>query len=439
MTSDDKNTVQFQLHPLRHAVTDELHTRTFEPLCAPARVAHFTAVCRENDNAHHERHLLRLLEYFDAPLPEQPLGQHYFADLDSLRLRWERHTEFVTYSLSCEQPFTDPFAQSPLDDLPADWLRELPGEVITVVLLALESRDMPQRTPEDLAELFHGNPVIGAEVAGGAGKAWSDLRIQNDNYGYVLVRDECLSPLQAGRLVKRVLEINTYRAMALLGLPVARETAAMLNLADQRLTEVARSMARIRTTEALSERNLLVELTQLATEIEAISAQSSYRFEASRAYSAVVEQRLAQLREQRIEGLQTFTEFLNARLAPAVATCVSVNERQLRLAERAARLTALLRARVEVSLQEQNRAVLDSMDRRARLQLRLQETVEGLSVIAISYYGLSLIAYILKGLTHYWPQLDPTLGVGIAVPFVVVLTWLLLQHTKRRLQEGHDD
>jgi uncharacterized membrane-anchored protein len=182
-----------------------------------------------------------------------------------------------------------------------------------------------------------------------------------------------------------------------------------------------------------TERQLLAELTALAAEIESVAADTASRFDASTAYYQVVRQRLEELRQQRIQGLQTLTEFLDARLAPAVATCTATGQRQQSLAERAARLTALLRARVEVELQQQNRGLLDSMDRRAKLQLRLQETVEGLSVVAIGYYGVGLIGYLLKGLAASgWP-VNPTLGIGIAVPLVVGAAWFGLTRTKRRL------
>jgi uncharacterized membrane-anchored protein len=136
--------------------------------------------------------------------------------------------------------------------------------------------------------------------------------------------------------------------------------------------------------------------------------------------------------------LQTFTEFLQARLAPGVATCLAAAQRQQQLAERAARITGLLRARVELQLQEQNRSLLDSMDRRAKLQLRLQQTVEGLSVVAIGYYGVGLVGYLLKGLEKAgWP-IDSTLGVAIALPLVIGATWFGLHWTKRKVLHDKD-
>lgn len=423
----------FREHPLRRTVAAELHARTYEPLQAPARVAQLAVMFGEEGPEASIEHLKGLLHTFGGAVPDR-FEQHYAADLGPLRLGWERHTEFVTYSFSRQGAFEHPFVGSPLDELPAQWLRALPGETIAAVTMAIEACDAPERDSDALTALFEGNPVIGSEVVAGSARAWSDLRIHSDGLFHILIRDCSMSDNQAGRLAKRILDINCYRALALLGLPLAREVSPPLSEADRRLALVASRMTTRGTPASPGfEGGLLEELTSLATEIEAITARTTYRFDAARAYYGMVQQRLEQLRQQRIEGLQTFSEFLDARLAPAIATCEATQHRQSDLAERAARLTSLLRARVEVSLQEQNRRLLESMDRRAQLQLRLQETVEGLSVMAIGYYGVGLIGYALKGLEKAGLPLDATLGMAIALPFVIGFTWLVLRRIKRRL------
>jgi uncharacterized membrane-anchored protein len=423
----------FREHPLRHTVTDELHARTFEPLRAPERVSFLAAVSGERGSGRNVEHLKRLLAHYGLPVPET-VDQHYWIDLGPMRLRWERHTEFVTYTFSKRGAFEHPFADPLLDELPQDWLRDLPGEVITATSLAIEPCGLPERSNEELVALFDGNPVIGSEVVGGAGRAWSDHKIHADGYSWILLRECGLSDNQAGRLAKRVLEINAYRGMALLGFPLARAVSAPLSDADRRLAMVAsRLSSQGASGQPAFENELLAELTSLAAEIEAVSARTTYRFDASRAYYQMIQQRLDQLRQNRIEGLQTLSEFLDARLAPAIATCESTQRRQYDLAERAARITSLLRARVDVSLQEQNRRLLESMDRRAQMQVRLQETVEGLSVIAIGYYGVGLIGYALKGLESGGFPIDAALWMGIALPFVIGFAWFGLRRIKKRL------
>lgn len=426
-------------HPLRRVVCNELHVRSFQPVQAPARVSHLAILCGERGSGINGNHLRKLLEHFAIPAPDN-LGQYLTADLGGIRLHWERHTEFVSYTFTQQGSFEHPFANPVVELMPAQWLASFPGEVVSAVSLAIESPQMPERSQDAISALFAGNTVIGCEVVGGKGKAWSDLRIHFDGYSRILVRNDSLSNAQAGRLIKRLLEVNSYRAMALLALPPARTASRTLADADRALADLsARLTGHMGQDLNESQGALLSDLTQLASQIETLAAQNSYRFEASRAYYGVVTQRLQELRQQRIEGLQTFTEFLDARLAPAIATCESVIARQRSLGQRAARLTGLLRARVEVGLQAQNRNLLESMDKRAQLQIRLQETVEGLSVIAISYYGVSLLGYVLKALSDGGLPINHNIGIGVLAPLVVFGAWLFLQRVKKRifLSSGH--
>ena len=110
------------------------------------------------------------------------------------------------------------------------------------------------------------------------------------------------------------------------------------------------------------------------------------------------------------------------------------------LETRIARAGTLLRTRVDVALEEQNATLLRSMNRRATLQLRLQETVEGLSVVAISYYTIGLVSYVLKATKNAGLSIDPEIGTGLAIIPVVASVWLGLRQMKKRLtREDHDD
>ena len=113
-------------------------------------------------------------------------------------------------------------------------------------------------------------------------------------------------------------------------------------------------------------------------------------------------------------------------------TCRTVSERQETLSGKLARAADLLRTRVDVELEQQNRDVLQSMNRRAKLQLRLQQTVEGLSVAAVSYYVVGLISYLAHGAEDAGMHLDPTIVAAISVPFVVAAIALIVRRIRRR-------
>jgi uncharacterized membrane-anchored protein len=240
-------------------------------------------------------------------------------------------------------------------------------------------------------------------------------------------------------MVQRLLEIETYRMMALLALPLAREIGPRIGHADQELLRVMDAMATA--ADIAAQRRLLDRLTALSAGIERDTAASDYRFGAARAYGELVDRRIAELREQRIEGLQTYREFMDRRFVPALRTCETAAARLAQMSRRLTRAGALLRTRVEIAVEAQNQEVLASMDRRARLQLRLQETVEGLSVAAITYYLVGLSDYGLRALEAAGLRFERDVATGVAIPVAAGLVWYGLRRLRRTLSrdEGRFD
>lgn len=424
--------VVFREHPLRDTLVNELHSRASEALEAPAQITHL-AVLTGEANEDVLVHLADLCTRMGSSPPAWG-AVHFTADLGGLVVRFERHTEFCSYAFIRRGRGGDlPFEKPALSVVPQDWLASLPGEVLAGVHIVLEARDEPEHSIEELSlRHFSGNQVIGASVGGGAGKAYSDLRLHADRFHRILLRDVAFNPRHAGRTVQRLMEINTYRALALLALPQARKTSPVLRRIDNSLASIAARMADREAQE--SDEALLMELSNVTAEVEAIAAQNSYRFAASQAYYQLVIRRLEDLRQSRIDGLETFTAFLDRRLSPAMATCQSVTERTEALSERGARVASLLRARVEVDLQAQNKRLLESMDRRVKLQLRLQQAVEGLSVVAISYYLSSLIGYLAKGAKEAGLlPVDDKIFIAGVVPLVVLVVFFGLKRAKKAM------
>ncbi len=264
---------------------------------------------------------------------------------------------------------------------------------------------------------FTGNPLVGAGIAGGAAIALTDFRIRPDGFSRLLVLDRSLRPRQAGRALQRLLEIDTYRLMALLTFPIARQLLPRLGTTENELAEINTALTSV--TEA-DEPLLLDRLTKLAAEIESFEALNQYRFSAARAYYQLVQQRIAELREDRLAAIQTFKEFTELRLAPAMNTCSVTANRLEALSERVARATQLLSTRVDITREHQAIGVLQAMNRRADLQLRLQQTVEGLSVAAVTYYIIGLIGYAARGAKAAGLPINPDLAMGLSIPVVII-------------------
>lgn len=410
--------MELREHPLRADLVAELHARPPELLVAPLRISYIAMVSPSEQREQEWQHFCALLERFSVPRPKAQLS-HASMNLGPFRVKFERHSEFARYIFIAPPNHAEPFSDLAIGLIPPDWLTAVPGEVIAATHVELRRESpVPGDTEAVVTRAFGGAPLVGADIGGGAGRALTHFELGADGFSRLLVFDRDLTPRQCGRMVQRLLEMDTYRMMALLALPIARELAPFLTDCEQ---ELARVTALLPTATSRDESSLLDRLTRLEASIENRIANNEFRFGASAAYSELVARRITELREARIQGLATFQEFNDRRLAPAMATCQTMVRRQESLSERVARANQLLATRVDLTREEQNQALLASMDRRASVQLRLQQTVEGLSIAAFTYYVVGLIGYAAKAIKASGYHVEPEIMVGLSVPFVIAV------------------
>lgn len=412
----------FEEHPLRAELTAEMNARPHAVISAPAQISYITCVTGEESGDADREHLKALCQSFKVSAPAASASQ-FDADFGPFRLKWERHTEFSAYTLIKEGGFDQPFKGLPIGEVPSDWLDALPGKVLTAIHISIETGATPEREGADLAGLFDNNSIVGANVADKRATVWTDYQLHTDGFLRFLIRNCDMSPSSLGRLVKRLCEMETYRMMAMLALPPAREARPVIADLEQNLSDILQTLAFSDGTD--DEQRLLEQLSKVAAETERTSASLNYRFSASRAYQELVEQRADAMRVERITGVQPLTDYMMTRFAPAMETRDNLTRRIETLSRRVARASDLLRTRVDVALEAQNRDLLQSMDRRAKLQLRLQQTVEGLSVVAVSYYLLGLLGYIVKGVHETYDfgfDTDVAL-MALLIPVVALVWW----------------
>lgn len=425
-------------HPDRPSLAAEVHARPPMPVVGPARATYLAVLIDPSLREQERAHLRALCAHFGVQPPEES-ATHFSAQLGrDLRLKWERHGEFSGYTFHA--PGAGPaLGQTALEDLPPRWLQAVPGRTMAALCASVWKQAQPTLPSQaELSGWFGDAAVAGSEVAEGAAFACSDFRAHEDGFTRVLLLDRNLTPNQTGRILQRLFEIEAYRMMALLALPIARRQSP-------RILDIERSLAALTDGIAAghhdpaSDEVLLQELTRLAAEIESGLSASQFRFGACRAYADLVSRRILELREHRVPGMQTLEEFMSRRFQPAVATCQTVSQRLHDLSERVAQASGLLRTRVEIARERQNQQLLASMNRRARLQLRLQQTVEGLSVAAISYYVAGLVGYAAKGLKAAGLNVDPDIAMGVSVPVVALLFYLAMRRARRRLSDDGAD
>jgi len=423
-------------HPQRAALHNEIHARPPEAMGAPLAITHMVMLTTAAERDASRGHLAALLREQHLPLPDGD-ANHLRMDLGPFRVRWELHTEFVTWTFSRPIDVAALAGREPpagRDPVPRQWLDGLPGECLAAMHLWVLARGTG---PAAVAQLLREDTLVGSRVADGQAQVYTDFALHPDGCSRTVLLAEgegaggqaAMSPRRLGRLVQRLLEIDTYRMAAMLGLPAARDTGAALAAAERELAALASA---IRGAGREDEPQLLDRLTKLAGEIESQYAGSHARFSASAAYFELVDRRLADIRETRVPGLQTIGEFIERRLSPARATCEWTTRRQNALSQRVSRISSLLRTRVEIEQQQSTQDLLGAMNRRQQLQLRLQATVEGLSVAAITYYIVGLVSYLAKGAQAVgWPFSGESTA-AVAIPVVALAVWWSLRrlHSK---------
>ncbi|MEM9725557.1 MAG: DUF3422 domain-containing protein [Pseudomonadota bacterium] len=423
--------IELPQHSARGPLTDELHARPFMPIRAPSQAVSLALVAESGGATRDPRddlaHLNALLSHLGASpcmADGDRVPNFYIGEFESFQLKWERHTEFVTYMIAPKEGSGAPF--EPLIDglTPPGWLEDSPLRAIAAcavdIVSAADEAEAERIAIEELAPHFNRNSLAVTWVTERAAIALGDFRIDQNGYTRfgVVALDGQIGARRLGRVVQRLIEMEVYRVMAMKALPVARALNPELSLIEARLAEVARDIAAADDNggpDPQDDRRILTTLTALSADLEKVSAENAYRFSASRAYETIVSDRISAIREERLRSRQTFDEFMMRRFLPAVRTIRSADQRMAELAARGERAANLLRTRIDVSLQAQNQRLLQSMNDRARLQLRLQQTVEGLSVVAISYYAVSLSEYFLK------PIFEDNVEIAMAVVAIPIV------------------
>ncbi len=354
------------------------------------------------------------------------------------RVKYERHGEFSSWWF---------FQQTESSDLsqPAEfcfnldkWLHRLPGQVLVALNIRVcHMQQIPAM--HEMAARFNQNTLIGSEIAHGAGAAFTDFRIDGNGRSKLVFLNKSMGSRQAGRILQALVEIETYRMMALLSLPEVQESFPVLGQQEKALIEVSKLLA-TPAESLLTEQSRDLELQQrisgISSAIEALSSRTQFRLSASEAYFQLVQRRITDLQEINISGIQGFGEFMERRLVPAMKTCSTFSLRIRETSHRVSRISQLLQTRVEIAREEQNSKLLASMEERSKHQLHLQQAVEGLSIVAISYYGIGLASYVFKAMKTMGILHDVELATGIATPLVLLAVAMMTRKIRNSFRKA---
>ena len=419
MTSPQSNQT-WNFHAAHNQLVAETHARPAQSITGPAEIIHM-AVKTSDEVADQFFHAL-------DPDKQETGPRHRTGTLNGIRVKLEKHTEF----LSCTffQELGDKANKHDLLEIIKSSFPVSETEVYVLLKLSLVKsvRDMLKTLP------------IHQRIYGGKMREGIDVRstfIPDDDgmirfglYGKNLTSDEL------GRRIQRLIEMETYRTMSLLGLPVARRVGKELSACEKELEKLTLKVRQEPDTTQNDDEKLFHELSELSERSNILLTETRYRFAASRAYYTLFQQRLDSLEEVKVGDVQTMSGFLRSRINPAMATIESTAKRQETLMNDLSRAIVLLRTRIELNLNKGNQALLQSMDKRHDQQLKISQTVEGLSIVAITYYAVGLVSHLLKALAKQpWVPFSDTVLTAISVPFILVMVWFML----KRVRKAWDD
>lgn len=415
-------------HALRGTLAEELHARPPVPVEAPSTVGFLALTEAPLADVLAALRTLGAAAGLDGGDPP-----HGITSVGGVTVKWEQHGEFVTLlvvrRLDRREAGSTEAPPSAFSALPGGWLERLPGRTLAAGDVLVLAGDRAA-APATLDALFDPESIAGSGLAGGTAWAYTDFRLHDGRTRWLVIDAEPHA-LTTARHVQRITEIDVYRMTALLGFPVARAAFPALARIESELERITAATAALPAGGSAhdEERALLQQLTKVAAEVERRHAANAFRFGASEAYWNIVRSRLADLHEERLPGLRTLSGFLMRRLAPAMESCAAAARREEHLSARVERASALLRTRVDVAREEQNQRILAAMERRGKLQLRLQQTVEGLSLVAITYYAVGLLSWLLKPLGDRVPA---GAIVAAAIPVLGLAGLAVMRRARRR-------
>ncbi len=423
-------------HPQRYALHHEIHARPPIALWSNERVISQAFVLDGVSRRQHTAWIERASKGF--PLHNGGLHHSSIRVLElaappsRILLKWEMHGEFVAVTLFFQQSSATAFESREqalqragvlLQNANAQGLHELTGQRLVALDIMVEQAPH-YRDAFEVAKRFRNNTVVGSIITSNQNaQLWTDLQLDEAGFIQMVVRGEHLGSRQTGRAIQRLIDIETYRMMALLALPSAKALAEPLRSAEQELAAVSEKIAAAQKKETIDlsvDAQLLGDVSALAAKVEGWMSANGLRFTAAEAYYELVKRSLIETHETVIPGVQTLSTFMDRRFEPAMRTCRWTVRRLRDLSDRISRTTQILKTRIEFVNESQQQALLASMDRRAKLQLRLQQTVEGLSIIVMTYYATGLLQYIAKGLKGIGLSVDPDLVALVSVPVIAI-------------------
>ena len=430
---DDSNKYQLNNHSEFQNCYNELHTRPFPEIKGPVKISsivfmHNKTELTEQKIQNEIAHITQLCQTYLFKGPSKNC-RHFYQNFNDFELRWERHSEFSSYTILVREYDQNYFSQPAIEKISKTWLKGIAGNVISSIHIEAQDPIDSFTSTSQIKPYFDQNRLLGSTLRQEKVSLWTAMRLHQDNFNRILLLSNEMNECQNGRIIRTLLELEAYRNLTLVAFPLAQNIINEVNVIEIQLAELLSHS----TDTNYTEQQQLAELSSMTAQLAQLIVGSRYRFDAAIAYYQIVESRFDELQEEKIEGLQTITAFVKRRLTPALRTIKAAKYRLDDLEKRIDRASDFLRTKIDMVIEKQNQALLTSMDNRAQIQLNLQQTVEGLSVIVVTYYLLALTQYLLNAVKSVGIVIDTTQTIAQLLPLYLLVVWLLSLRVKKKM------
>jgi uncharacterized membrane-anchored protein len=414
-------------HPQYRELHAELLARPFPVVSGQVVVSHRAILFSEDESTAHRAAVAALADHEKVVANSEENGCRILR-LGAAELRIELHAEFTTFTVFAPQTGL-PFSESAMDQLPQGWLDGIPGRVIAAVEIASELVSAGDagtaKTMERVLDFFGQERIVGGWVVERVASVWSHFRPDERGATRFLVQIHRLTSGRYGRLLQRLVEIETYRMAAMLSLPLAREILPEIQTLETRHIRLVKRIGEIGEDDGVAQ---LDDLAGLLLATEALKLRSGSRFSLTENYAKIVTSRIRELREEPVPGYQTIGEFFDRRLVESMRNFKSTEAELESLSDSLQATTQLLRTAVEV---HRENPLIPATDQAPRTSPpKWQRHLDVILAVLLTYCLANLLKLVVEGIRVIGIPLNSALVTTLALPFLGYAVWRALQHAK---------
>ncbi len=376
----------------RHEISNEIHRRPYLELQSPLRISMINILTKNQQKNYY--YLEELCKYLSIPSPSENCLSFNHLHEEKFKLKWESHREFCTFQfiVNDEIDSKELFKKSSLNEVPDLWINSLDNIVNSVNLEVTNNIS----NEIDIYNSFDNNYIVGSYVNDQRARIFSDFRIDGNGYHRILMINDNLTKHQLGRAVQRVLDIESYRSMVMIGLFKSKN---INNTIDELTYNLLQVNNEFENNKKINLEEYYSKLNYISNKAYKLNNENKFRFQATNSYFPIINERLKELKLSTINSIQPYDTYLNSRLSPAKRTSETTEKRLNETLEQIDRTANLIQTNVELEVKNGNNLLLESMNKKTDIQIKLQKAVEGLSTVVLTYYTVGLFNYGISGIS----------------------------------------